>query len=253
MTTIWDTAHIGIFTTFLFNNDHHRKKFLKGEGKNIKLFQLPSAWKWEMQFQTEDLSFFKNPLYVIMNDEELSGSLKELRQLSLLGQYTQSSRNNSMTRPVKEVESPSAVQNGIDEYDVLTPQFSAPSIHLWTQCFLRWQTPAQIFSGGAPSSYLQQCYMVEEIIQFQHKVNQLQLRNTSSGMFRPRSDLIFGHSSDTPNLMELLNSIVLTSSFPFTPGPSTKDQQGFTYAPPTIGMYMRNNSLDFDRFIDADD
>ncbi|XP_053405265.1 myotubularin-related protein 10-B-like isoform X2 [Mercenaria mercenaria] len=254
LTTVWDTAHVGIFETFLFNNDHQKVAFLKGAGKNIRQFRLPSAWKWDMQFRAEDLSFFKNPLYVITHDEELSESLTELRQMSVLGRCSQRSRHNTLTGPPKVNGSSksSTVQNGIDQYNVLTPLFSAASLHLWTQCFLRWQMPAQIFSGGTPSLYLQQCHMVEEIIQLQHKANQLQLKNTSAGMFRPRSDLIFGHDPDTPNITELLNSTVLTSSFPFTPGTSSKDQQRFTFTP-TISTYMRNTSLDFDRFLDADD
>lgn len=252
LTTIWDTAHIGMFDTFLFNNDHQKMAFLKSEGKNIRQFRLPSAWKWDMQFRTEDLSFFKNPLYVITHDEELSDALKEMRQMSVFGRFSQNSRHNTFSEQPKVVDSVKTVQNGIDEFDVLTPQFSAPTMRLWTQCFLRWQMPAQIFSGGAPCSYLQQCQMVEEIMQLQHKVKQLQLKSSPSQMFRPRSELIFGHNPDTSNLTELLNSTVLTSSFPFSPGTSSKDQQRFTYAP-TLSTYMRNKSLDFDRYIDADD
>lgn len=251
LTTVWDTAHVGIFNTFLFNNDHQKVAFLS-EGKNIKKFTLPAAWKWDMQFRAEDLSFFKNPLYVITHDLELSEALNEMRQMSVFGRYSQNSRNNTLTGPPKVVDSTKAIQNGIDEYDVLTPQFSAPSLHLWTQCFIRWQMPAQIFSGGAPSSYLQQCHMVEEIMELQHKVKQLQQKNQPSELFRPRSELIFGHVPDTPNITELLNSTVLTSSFPFTPGTSNKDQQRITFAP-TLSTYMRNKSLDFDRFLDADD
>lgn len=252
LTTVWDTAHIGIFSTFLFNNDHHKLHFSKDEGKNIKQFSLPIAWKWDLQFQAEDLSFFRNPLHVITHDTELSESLSQLRHLSKFGQQCQSSRNNTVSRSVVVNSTVNSVENGVDEFDVLTPKYSAPVLHLWTQCYLRWQVPAQILCGGSPSSYLQQCHMVEEIIQLQNKARQLELRNTSNVDFRPRSELIFGHAQKSSNLSELLNSTVLTSSFPFSPGTTARDQQRFTFIP-TLSSFVRNTSLDFDKFIDADD
>ncbi|KAL4228305.1 protein-tyrosine phosphatase [Mactra antiquata] len=252
LTTIWDTAHIGIFSTFLFNNDHHKLHYSKDEGRNIKQFSLPTAWKWDLQFQAEDLSFFRNPLHVITHDSDLSETLKQLRHLSKFGRRCQSSRNNTLSRSSAVIMQTNNAENGVDEFDVLTPKYSAPVLHLWTQCYLRWQVPAQIFCGGSPSSYLQQCHMVEEIIQLQHKIKQLQLRNTASAEFRPRSELIFGHAQKSSSLTELLNSTVLTSSFPFSPGASARDQQRFTYTP-TISAFVRNSSLEFDKYMDADD
>ncbi|XP_052793967.1 myotubularin-related protein 10-B-like isoform X2 [Mya arenaria] len=250
LTTMWDSALIGIFDTFLFNNDHQRVSFSKNDNKNIRQFKLPSAWKWDFQFSSEDLSFFKNPLYLITHDEELRTSINDLRLLSRPGRVCQNSRNNSL-RMVQENNVMGAGSAEMDPVrrDVLVPEESPQVLQLWRQCYLRWQSPAQILSGGTPTEYLQQCVMVEEIAQLQHKVKQLELTSNSDVKFRSKNNLIFGSQTNKSNLSELLNSTVLTSSFPFSPGPASKDQQ-YTFTP--ISAYIRHSTLDYDRYMDDD-
>lgn len=256
LTTVWDTAFLGIFDTFLFNNDHQRFNFFKSQDKNIKQFRLPSAWKWDLQLNTEDLSFFKNPIYFITHNEELLASLKDIYDMSITGDFVKKSRQNAKCKSLErqlKTEGRAAVvfsQDYKEVIDVLNPQTSAPCIHLWTQCYLRWQTPAQILSGGTPASYLQQCHMVEEIVQLQHKVSMLQLRKTASVEFRPRSNLIFSHQPDAPNISELLNSTLVTSSFPFSPGPALKDKQ-FSFIP--VMAYLRESSLEWEKYMEDKD
>lgn len=255
LTTIWDTAFIGIFDTFLFNNDHQRFQFSKNRDKNIRQFKLPSAWKWDLQFNSEDLTFFRNPLYLITHDEELLLSLREMHDISLAGEFSQNSRHKDRNKSLEKrfrTDSRAGVvfsQDCLEIKDVLVPQMSAASLHLWTQCYLRWQTPAQILSGGTPASYLQQCHMVEEIVHLHHQLNLLQLRNTSSVELRPKSNLIFGHRPDAPNISELLNSTIVTSSFPFSPGPALKEQK-FSFTP--ISAFLRQSSL-WDKYMEQDD
>ncbi|XP_052278283.1 myotubularin-related protein 12-like isoform X2 [Dreissena polymorpha] len=253
LTTIWDSAYIGLFDTFLFNNDHQRYHFSRNEGKNIKQFKLPSVWKWDFQLGSEDFSFFKNPLYLITHDEELVSSLNELQVLSIQGMFCRSSRNNSFTTSLEQNRNHSqdARPERIDplKKDLLVPNCSSLSIRLWTQCYLRWQSPAQILSGGTPTQYLQQCVMVEEIAQLHHKLKTLQLRESLFVEFRSKNDLIVSHQPNKSKISELLNSTALSSSFPFSPGPALKEKQ-FSFTP--ICSYIRNSSLDYDKYVDDD-
>jgi len=125
--------------------------------------------------------------------------------------------------------------------DVLVPIVAVQMLALWRQCYLRWQTPAQIVSGGTPTEYIQQCVMTEEISQLQQRIKNLELRSNPNVNFRPKNNLIFGSVENKSNLSELLNSTVLTSSFPFSPGPPSKDQQ-FSFTP--ISAYVRHSTLD---------
>ena len=255
LTTIWDSAFVGLFDTFLFNNDHQRLNYSKNQDKNIKQFHLPSAWKWDLQLNSEDLSFFRNPMYYITHNEELLSSLKDIHDISVTGAFVKQSRQKAKCKSLENRfrnDGKASVQFSQDYkelIDVLSPQTSVPWLHLWAQCYLRWQAPAQILSGGTPASYLQQCHMVEEIVQLQHKVSMLKLRNTSSVEFRPRSDLIFSHQPDAPNISELLNSTIVTSSFPFSPGPALKDKK---FTVPVVA-YLRESSLEWDKYVDHDE
>ncbi|CAH1112967.1 unnamed protein product [Psylliodes chrysocephalus] len=57
LTTMWDSAHISIFDTFLFNSHHDR--FMAENGSLI----LRSVWDWREQFVDKDIGLFCNPLY----------------------------------------------------------------------------------------------------------------------------------------------------------------------------------------------
>lgn len=129
----------------------------------------------------------------------------------------------------------------------LIPVTCAPVVKLWSQCYLRWQTPCQIVGGGNPSQYLQQCLLVEEIIHLEHKLQSLKQKQ----QVRPRSDLIFSLAVDTPTDQELLNSTYLTSSFPFTPGVTHKTQQQMLNMP--ISVYLQNSAFGYDYNNDDDD
>lgn len=245
LTTMWDTAHLGLFQTFLFNSDYHQAHFSANEGRNILRFTLPSAWMWQLQFEAEDFSFFKDPLYTVTHDKHITRALSETRLLSKPGLQSQSLRNDKYRRRLANMYDTDDEQTFSTEF--LSPQTSAPVIRLWTQCYLRWQVPAQILSGGSPSQYLQQCHMVEEIIQLEHKAKLLQEEKEQTNHNRPRSNLIFGYHPETPNVTELLNSSYLTSSFPFCPGSGIHEHQMNFAVAQKLNVYLQNSALEFDK------
>lgn len=59
LTTLWDSAHISIFETFIFNSEHDRIKAGKRENPLI----MRSVWDWSEQFSEKDRAFFCNPLF----------------------------------------------------------------------------------------------------------------------------------------------------------------------------------------------
>lgn len=66
--SLWDTAHISIFETFLF--DTERERILAENDKSNPLI-LRSAWDWGEQFQEKDKALFKNPLYNTSSDNDI--------------------------------------------------------------------------------------------------------------------------------------------------------------------------------------
>lgn len=79
LTTIWDSAFISVFDTFLFNSEHDRqvacKKVSKYLGNELAAIYfiflhfkqgnliLRPVWDWGEQFADKDLALFSNPLY----------------------------------------------------------------------------------------------------------------------------------------------------------------------------------------------
>ncbi|XP_056637371.1 myotubularin-related protein 10-B [Diorhabda sublineata] len=57
LTTLWDSAHVSVFDTFLFNSHHDR--FIAENGSMI----LRSVWDWREQFTEKDIGLFCNPLF----------------------------------------------------------------------------------------------------------------------------------------------------------------------------------------------
>lgn len=79
LTTLWDSAFLPIFDTFLFNSEHDRQIALRkvsvlicGPTNNYNYLQflfvqhrlvLRPIWDWGEQFADKDLALFTNPLY----------------------------------------------------------------------------------------------------------------------------------------------------------------------------------------------
>ncbi|XP_050421975.1 myotubularin-related protein 10-B isoform X2 [Adelges cooleyi] len=80
--TLWDTSHVSVFDTFLFDNEHDRH-YATSDGSSP--FMLRSIWAWEEQFLDRDLVQFHNPLYNSTDD----GTLKVASEVSCLSVWTQ--------------------------------------------------------------------------------------------------------------------------------------------------------------------
>lgn len=124
LTTLWDSAHVSIFDTFIFNCERDRSlaskvnkqyfllKFLKyyifvwqfTQDPNTPLI-LRSVWDWREQFSEQDIMLFYSPLYDL----------------------------------------PSTIN---DKQAILKPQCTMPHLELWMQCYFRWIPPLQIHTGG---------------------------------------------------------------------------------------------------------
>lgn len=134
----------------------------------------------------------------------------------------------------------------------LTPLTGAACMKLWTQCYLRWQTPAQIIGGGNPSQYLQQCVMVEEILCLLHKIEALKKNSAKSAnsLARTRSDLVFSMALDTPRTTELLANTYLSSSFPFSSVQRLSREEKSVFTP--ISLFLEHSTIDYDYSNDDD-
>lgn len=72
LTTLWDTTHITIFDTFLFNSEHERDK-AKQDNRSCTFV---SAWDYTKQFDEHDYRLFCNPLYDDRFREDLNPEWK---------------------------------------------------------------------------------------------------------------------------------------------------------------------------------
>ncbi|XP_054262707.1 myotubularin-related protein 10-B-like isoform X1 [Macrosteles quadrilineatus] len=60
LTTLWDSAHISVFETFLFDCERDRKLAMSDPNNPLT---IRPVWDWGEQFSERDVSLFSNPLY----------------------------------------------------------------------------------------------------------------------------------------------------------------------------------------------
>lgn len=252
LVTLWDSVHMGVFETFLFDCCHQRSRYHIDARWQQRLF-LPSAWEWNVQFSDDDQSFFNNPLYVMKTNPDVNEALNKAK-------YLQSSLRSKISSQelysyeLQNLEGSNVCIDGTKSVKGhrLTPLTGAACMKLWTQCYLRWQTPAQIIGGGNPSQYLQQCVMVEEILCLLHKIEALKKNNAKSAnsLARTRSDLVFSMALDTPRTTELLANTYLSSSFPFSSVQRLSREEKSVFTP--ISLFLEHSTIDYDYSNDDD-
>ncbi|XP_020291268.1 myotubularin-related protein 10-B isoform X2 [Pseudomyrmex gracilis] len=89
LTTLWDTAHVSIFETFIFNCE--RDRAVAAMDPNTPLV-LRSVWDWREQFNDQDILLFYNPLFVPYSVEKKTENrtiIKPLFAISNLDLWTQ--------------------------------------------------------------------------------------------------------------------------------------------------------------------
>lgn len=149
LTTVWDSAHISIFDTFLFNCEHDRflaqtvcyVVLLLGsiQIKCFDIFQgsspiiLRSAWDWKEQFLEKDIALFCNPLY----DDTYLYRLK--------------------------------------------PNVAVAFLDVWTQCYSRWLPDLEIRNGGKPQIDLCNRFITSEIHVLRQKLLSGDVNGTLNG------------------------------------------------------------------------
>ena len=241
LTSLWDSVQIGLFETFLFDSAYQRSRF-NVDNRIMRQYRLPPVWSWNQQFSQEDQAVFNNPLYVVKCKSQMNGPNKDILNGSL-------SRNASYMYKLGSYydELDIDVFPAEHSFPLLRPQTGEAVIKLWSQCYLRWATPAQIIGGGNPAQYFQQCIMIEEIIHLQHRLASL---NSKSHQRRPSSNLIFSADKQKDQTQNMLDSSYITSSFPFSPGPRAKNKPSLIFTP--ISVYLQNSTIDND-YRDSDD
>ena len=253
LVTLWDSVHLGIFETFLFDSCHQRSRYHIDARWQQRLY-LPSAWNWHVQFSDDDQSFFNNPLYIVKTNTDVIDALKKTKSLQL-SLRSQTSTQTLYSLELQNLEDSNVCSEGTKTAKKgygLTPLTGAASLKLWSQCYLRWQTPAQIIGGGNPSQYLQQCVMVEEILCLLHKLEVLKKNTAKSAnsLTRTRSDLVFSMALDTPRTTELLANSYLTSSFPFSSVQRLSREEKSVFTP--ISLFLEHSTIDYDYSNDED-
>lgn len=262
LTTLWDTMQIGVTDTFLFNNAHQRHNFK---------FRLNPVWNWSLQFSEEDVLLFNNPLFSLNTICDLEAVIASARGSLKRSGHGQAPNGNSYHRNLSEYFGNSRQGWGKDGLfkkptsDVLLPVYTTTFVlQLWSQCYLRWSVPAQILGGGLPARYLQQCLLVEEVICLDHKLKLLQEQRKSrqlaeegageglnvaspQRLLRPQSGLVF--SLDKSPLSPL-DSIYLTSSFPFPAAVTAQTQHKLINGP--LSLYLHDSLVQYD-YADSED
>ncbi|XP_033108251.1 myotubularin-related protein 10-B-like isoform X2 [Anneissia japonica] len=270
--TLWDSTHIGVFGTFIFNNEKQRvQTCMRGEdGKTIK---LPTVWAWTLQYKMEDLALFNNPLYVAKHDvgenflaTSLNNSIgfEDSMQLgcnpgvyrnsmhlseqtaSMFEDYAKMKRTFSLQPGRNKRTGNGAHSSGATfelpetEIDLIVPRISGPYIKLWMRSYLRWIPSIHIVGGGAPTQYQQQCKVVDEIQQLRDQVDQLQAVSPSRVVKR-RSQFFFACDADRDGMH---GADVVSSAFPFTTSDLSfigGDRRSFIGTP--LALFLRGQSL----------
>ncbi|CAC5410786.1 MTMR10_11_12 [Mytilus coruscus] len=199
----------------------------------MRQFRLPPVWSWNVQFSQDDQAVFNNPLYILKCKSQMNGPVKDtMSDKKALGKYYDDINADVFS------DEPSLILN---------PIIGESVIKLWSQCYLRWQTPAQIVGGGNPAQYFQQCIMMEEVIHLQHRLSSL---NSKCHQRRPSSNLIFSSDKQKDQHDNMLDSTYLTSSFPFSSGPRALNKPSLIFTP--ISVYLQNSAIDND-YRDSED
>lgn len=218
LTTIWDSAHISVFDTFLFSS----QKQLKDAYGQIGISGSHSVWNWSQQFLPQNTMFFRNPLYMLNSYQKITVAIPPLQIRPWSLNSTRDVRRNSQKRSVRmschEIKSKI---NYKSQENLLEIDPFIKSLKLWNQCYLRWIPLAQIVGGGMPVLYLYNLKLSEEIKSLENVIKSLTSRTRQQQLLHhthrriASDDCVFTTEVNSCKLRQ--DSYVITSSFPFLP------------------------------------
>ncbi|GIY76516.1 hypothetical protein CEXT_362591 [Caerostris extrusa] len=218
LTSLWDSCHISLFDTFLFNNHKNRTEAILTSSQNNN-FSLRSVWRWSRQFSKNDLRLFCNPLY-ILNKYTISSPIRKPNKMERPKSFScLKDTSQSQSRPliVKKTEITPIVWNE-DEENLLKIDPFLKSLKLWHQCYLRWIPLAHILGGGPPVLFLTNHKICNEIQALEKKIKTQTRPAKSSFRHRRVASDDYTISADVIDSCKIQDgSSVITSVFPFAP------------------------------------
>lgn len=261
LTTLWDSTHIGVFDTFLFNCELDRRNATQDSNNPL---QLRCVWDWEEQFSQEDIALFKNPLYAVSQQIEQKPTVNRCSQMEIATRNH--SRRNSLVKgssaSLKRLSMPADLAhanlnfnksslNMPENYEKssiwpvlnsLPVQCSIGSLELWKQCYFRWLPVLEVIGGGQPQVNFQTHILVEEITYLQQKLSAMQ-----KGVILPSPSSSYdffnepSFSCDRGRLKSYIKSNP-NSFFPFSRGrPADQCQEAISNS---IELMLQNSSLE---------
>ncbi|KAJ3603591.1 hypothetical protein NHX12_028336 [Muraenolepis orangiensis] len=194
LTVLSDSVHVPVFSTFLFNSQHHRHTFVQAESPNAprSVLRCPVAWDWSVQFDCKAQELFINPLYVektrtqrasqrshlhkhhrhlslpsssfklspkkgFFKDE--ADSLKKILRVKRLSRWLLSPDPSSSAREFYRAWQ----SRPLDYHGLILPCLDGPWLRLWMQRYLRWVQEVQIFGGGLVTVLSKVYNLLEEV------------------------------------------------------------------------------------------
>ncbi|XP_058150813.1 myotubularin-related protein 10 isoform X2 [Dasypus novemcinctus] len=254
LAVLYDSTHISLFGTFLFNCPHQRVKQSTefAISKNIQLgdekgLKFPSVWDWSLQFTAKDRTLFHNPFYVGKSMPLIqNGSVKSFKRTKK--SYSSSTlrglpssfrdglgsgqelppRRNSLVAKLQpdplwrtgsrdgsvEQYLQERLSKPVDPHGVLLPRFSGAHVKLWKLCYIRWVPEAQIHGGGFITAFHRLSLLVDEVDLLGRMLQQHRSGPVQACAEREQSRMYFRASSPREASG---TPEYLSSSFPFSP------------------------------------
>ncbi|XP_056458167.1 myotubularin-related protein 12 [Gadus chalcogrammus] len=239
LTVLSDSLHLPVFSTFLFNSQHHRHIYTQAESPHSpgSVRRCPVVWDWSVQFDCKAQELFINPLYTEKSRTQRASQRSQLhkhqRHLSLPGSGFKLSpkrgffkdeadslkkilRVKRLSRWMLSPEPGSSSSRDfyqawqcrpLDYHGLLLPCVDGPWLRLWMQRYLRWVQEVQIFGGGLVTVLSRVYGLLEEVNALRRELDHRGGAGRSAA--RPQRPRAPGGEAPGPQVR-------LSSSFPFS-------------------------------------
>ncbi|XP_043410788.1 myotubularin-related protein 10 isoform X1 [Prionailurus bengalensis] len=250
---LYDSTHISLFGTFLFNSPHQRVKQSTefAISKNIQLgdekgLKFPSVWDWSLQFTAKDRTLFHNPLYIgkstpcVQNgsvkafkrtkkgySSTLRGMPASLKNGIVTDQDLVPRRNSLILKGKPEpLPQPGGQARGAEQYlrewfsrpvdlhGALLPHVSGTHVKLWKLCYFRWVPEAQISLGGFITAFHRLSLLADEVDVLRRTLRQHRAGPPEARCLEPDQSRMYFQAGGP---QAAGTPEFLSSSFPFSP------------------------------------